>query len=141
MAKIGIEVQGKFRGVPTLFLSTEEVIRLLENKNQPTLDTVSQVVVVDKDSKITVSDIEILMGLNERIVITLETPKINLSINDIPSRLNLILVIKNHQVFDLGIDEQVKFECNDGNVVYMVSKVNMTIRTADEFDYYRDIEF
>jgi hypothetical protein len=73
------------------------------------------------------------MSLPERIIITLETPKLNLSINVIPSRLNLVLVIKNDQFFDLGPHEQIKF-VNQDRMVFMVTKSSMEFTTPDEFD-------
>jgi hypothetical protein len=133
MAKLGYEVEGRLRGVYSLFLPPEEVIRLSGDKNKELLNKVGQVAVYDDESKITLKDIDILMSLPERIIITLETPKLNLSINVIPSRLNLVLVIKNDQFFDLGPHEQIKF-VNQDRMVFMVTKSSMEFTTPDEFD-------
>lgn len=133
MAKLGYEVEGRLKGVYSLFVEVNEIPRLLNPENKHLLDMVGQVSVPDYDSLILQEDIDILMSLDPRIVITLETPKIELPIHDLPSRLNLVLVVNHPQIFDLTVTDQIKF-VNESRLVLMIPKESMVVTCPDEFD-------
>lgn len=139
MAKLGYEVEGRLKGVYSLFVEVEEIKRLLNPENKYLLDQVGQVSVPDYESTILQEDIDILMSLDPRIVITLETPFIHLPISDLPSRLNLVLVIQHQQFFDLAITDQIKF-VNDSRLVFMNTKESMIVTSPDEFDDDKEVE-
>lgn len=133
MAKLGYEVEGRLKGVYSLFVEVDEIKRLLNPENQYLLDQVGQVSVPDYESKITLDDIDILMSLDNRVVITLETPRIDLPLQDLPGRLNLVLVVPCPQFFDLSITDQIKF-VNESRLVFMIPKESMVVTSPDEFD-------
>ena len=133
MAKLGYEVEGRLKGVYSLFVEVDELSRLLNPENKHLLDKVGQVSVPDYDSTILQKDIDILMSLDPRIVITLETPKINLPMHSLPARLNLVLVVKHSQIFELAVTDQIKF-VNDSRLVLMIPKESMMVTCPDEFD-------
>lgn len=137
MAKLGYEVEGKMKGIYTLFVEVDEIPRLLNYQNKHLLEKVSHVSVPDYQSKFTKDHLDILMSLDNRIVLTLETPKPSVSILEMPSRLNLVLVIEKPEFFDMTITDQIKF-VNDAKMVYMVPKESMFLTTPEEFD--SDIE-
>ena len=58
MAKLGFEVEGRLKGVYSLFVEVDEIKRLLNPENQYQLDQVGQVSVPDYESKITKEDID-----------------------------------------------------------------------------------
>ena len=133
MAKLGYEVEGRLKGVYSLFVEVDELSRLLNPENKHLLDKVGQVSVPDYDSTILQKDIDILMSLDPRIVITLETPKINLPMHSLPARLNLVLVVKHSQIFELAVTDQIKF-VNESRLVLMIPKESMMVTCPDEFD-------
>lgn len=134
MAKLGYEVEGRLKGVYSLFVEVDEIPRLLNPENKHLLDKVGQVSVPDYDSKIRQEDIDILMSLDPRIVVTLETPKIELlSILDLPTRLNLVLVVTHPQIFELTDTDQIKF-VNESKTVLMIPKESMIMTWFDDFD-------
>jgi len=139
MAKLGFEVEGRLKGVYSLFVEVDEIKRLLNPENQYLLDQVGQVSVPDYESKITKEDIDILMSLDKRIVITLETPRIDLPIQDLPRRLNLVLVVPYPQFFDLSITDQIKF-VNENKLVFMIPKESMGVTSPDDFDSDEEVE-
>lgn len=139
MAKLGYEVEGRLKGVYSLFVEVDEIERLMNPENKRLLDMVGQVSVPDYESKITQEEIDILMSLDSRIVITLETPKIELPIHDLPSRLNLVLVVDHPQIFDLTVTDQIKF-VNESRLVLMISKESMMVTCPDEFDGDEEVE-
>lgn len=133
MAKLGYEVEGRFKGVYSLFVEVDELSRILNPENKHLLDKVGQVSVPDYDSTILQKDIDILMSLDPRIVITLETPKILLPVHSLPARLNLVLVVKHPQIFELMVTDQIKF-VNESRAVLMIPKESMMVTCPDEFD-------
>jgi len=133
MAKLGYEVEGRLKGVYSLFVEVDEIPRLLNPENKHLLDKVGQVSVPDYDSEIRQEDIDILMSLDPRIVVTLETPKIDLPIHGLPTRLNLVLVVIHPQIFELTVTDQVKF-VNESRMVLMTPKESMMVTCPDEFD-------
>lgn len=139
MAKIGYEVEGRLKGVYSLFVEVDEIKRLLNPENKHLLDEVGQVAIPDYESKITQEDINILLTLNPRIVITLETPKINLPIESLPARLNLVLVIKHPQIFELTVTDQIKF-VSESKSVLIIPKESMMMTCSDEFDGDQEVD-
>ncbi len=139
MAKLGVEVEGRLKGVNSLFVEVDEIKRLLNPENKYLLDQVGQVSVPDEESVITQEDIDILMSLDKRLVVTLETPYVDLPLSDLPSRLNLVLVIKVPQFFDLAITDQIKF-VSDSRLVYMIPKESMIVTSPDEFDDDKEVK-
>lgn len=139
MAKLGFEVEGRLKGVYSLFVEVDEIKRLLNPGNKYLLDQVGQVAVPDYESKITLDDIDILMSLDNRVVITLETPRIDLPIEDLPGRLNLVLVAQCPQFFDLSNTDQIKF-VNEHRQVFMIPKESMVMTSPDEFDGDEEVE-
>ena len=139
MAKLGYEVEGRLKGVYSLFVEVDEIKRLLNPENQHLLDQVGQVSVPDYESKITKEDIDILMSLDKRIVITLETPKVKLMMRSLPDRLNLVLVIDHPQFFELMNTDQIKF-VNENRLVFMIPKESMIVTSPDEFDSDEEVE-
>lgn len=139
MAKLGYEVEGRLKGVYSLFVEVDEIPRLLNPENKHLLDKVGQVSVPDYESLILQEDIDILMSLDPRIVITLETPKIELPIHDLPARLNLVLVVNHPQIFDLTVTDQIKF-VNESRLVLMIPKESMMVTCPDEFDGDEEVE-
>lgn len=139
MAKIGYEVQGRLLGVMTLFLSVDEVHKLKDPKNIDTLQKVCQVAVYDEHSKITMKEIDVLMGLDERLFLTLETPMVNVDLSIFPARINTVLVLNHPQIFDLFPFDQIKF-VSPNQFVLMATKEVMSATTPDEFDYYTEVE-
>lgn len=133
MAKIGYEVEGRLRGVLSLFLSVDEVHKLKDPKNAQILQKVSQVAVYDDNSKISMKEIEILMSLDERLYLTLETPMVNIDFGVLPARINTVLVMSHPQIFDLFPFDQIKF-VSPSKFVLMVTKEAMGVTTPDEFD-------
>lgn len=139
MAKLGFEVEGRLKGVYSLFVEVDEIKRLLNPENQYLLDQVGQVSVPDYESKITKEDIDILMKLDKRIVITLETPKVKLMMRSLPDRLNLVLVIDHPQFFELMNTDQIKF-VSEYKVVFMAPKESMIMTGPEEFDSDEEVE-
>jgi hypothetical protein len=109
MAKLGREVEGRMKGIFTLFVEDTKDIKKLPNlENKYLLDQVGHIAIADNDSSITKEDIDTLMAFGDRFIITLETPKINLPMCDIPNRLNLVLIVDHPQFFQLKDTDQIK---------------------------------
>lgn len=132
MAKLALEVEGRLKGIKSLFLDVNDVVKLNDPKNKEILDSVGQVAVSDLESKLTINDISILMNLNPRIYITLETPEIKIPFEQIPDRLNIVLIIDKYQFFYLMATDQIKFTYNDE--VYMIPKECFIKTKPEEFD-------
>lgn len=136
MAKLGYEVEGRFRDLYSIFLTPEELSRLV---NRPDIiDKVGQIAVYDDNSIITREHLDIMMSFPERIILTLETPKLYVPVDIIPYRIHLVMVIKTNMIADLHIYHQVKFvDC--ANCVYMITKENMSHTHYTEFEDDKEI--
>lgn len=138
MAKIGKEVEGRFRGLWTLFLTTDEVCKLKLPSCRDVLQDVSQVVVNDEQSQIRQDDIDILMTIDKRIVLTIVSSRFSIPVGSLPYRINVTYSIKDNTILDLSNTDQVKFVDNSG-VTYIVTKETLGTTLADEYGNLKEV--
>lgn len=141
--KLGLEVEGRFKGLRTLFMSADEARQILDKadaievspseKALRALLEVQAVYISDHDNTLSPTDAVFDLLRESSLVITIEVTKV---FQTWPEDINLMLTVDSSSFWFLRDIDQVKFS-KDQNV-YAVTKENMSRTHPNEF--YQDIE-
>jgi hypothetical protein len=132
MAKIGKEVEGKFLGLLSIFISNTEYFEMVKNYSFKLLSEkypdLKQIYISDLSNDIDLYD-DVLRELSQYYIITVECTKI--LAESVPEHVNIVLNIEPTDFWKLNLANQIKFSKN--NYVYMVPVMNMSLTTPDKF--------
>lgn len=125
MAKIGIEVEGRFIGLHTLFIDAATESYMLKDCNL----NVQQIYISDNDNLLKL-DSELIKDAADNFIITIERTYLP---HEYPEYINIMLSISNNSpFFRLHENDQVKFSWQQ--TVYAITKRNMTKTIPSDFD-------
>ena len=99
--KIGIEVEGRFKGIKTLFMSAEEYLVFNDNVEQQ----FNAIYISDIENVLPLQSVN-LKALHEKYLITIERSWVD----KVPAYLNIVLHIDIPSVWTLKPTDQIKFE-------------------------------
>lgn len=130
MAKIGIEVEGRFKGLKTLFIDDTEIDFVYENFNKLIHQyCFVSIYISNLSGKLNNEQQEIINYFSLNIVVLIETKRISYS--TLNSSINFVLRIMDNNVFKLRDTDQIKFEKNLN--VKMVTVENMSTTLSEDF--------
>jgi hypothetical protein len=136
---MGKEVEGKFTGLLSLFISAEEFAEMTEKymfkdiaEKYPAL---KQIYISDLANNIYLYD-ETLLELSQYYIVTVECTKI--LVDSAPEHVNVILNIDPTDFWKLHLTHQVKFSRDKW--VYMAPVMNMSLTSPDKFEHDVEIE-
>lgn len=123
--KLGIEVEGRFKGLKTLFFNIDEKINL-NIFNNP-----SFIQIYISKIKTKFQNEKLINDLLNKFFITIETDDLSDIPKYIKNKVSIILNIENENFFNLKETDQIKF--NKNNNVYCISKESMFKSFPEDF--------
>lgn len=129
MAKMGIEVEGRFKGLRTFFLTADEFNNLLGSSKWPSIGLYQQLYISDHENILDLAKHENLLHQAKCVVVTVERTKVPLMVD---ASINIILYVKNDSFWNLKPTDQVKFERD--LFVSTMTLENMSITEPWEFE-------
>lgn len=137
--KIGLEVEGRLKGIPSAFMSAEEFLHLhltnleltdvYKTRNDPAHYYIS-----DHDGIITLGTLKSFLDKNPLKIITLEVKNIPKDRHNFPNRINLMLYLDGaDKIANLYPGDQVKW-VTQGNDVFSVGIDDMHFTDASDFN-------
>lgn len=135
--KTGIEIEGRLKGIKSLFVSTKEILELGTRKVIQTAREHSVVhIEIPQDIIVNLGNDMFKELYQAGFIITTETTQI---VGEVPDYLNVVLIIENLDFFKLRGVDQIKFVDAELNV-YMATVETMVRTFPHEFEADTTIE-
>ena len=126
--KIGYEVEGRFKGLKTLFVNCDEFTKIDIAKICHNY-MVQQIYISDCDNKIDLESDGLIAYRSGKYVVTIERTKMNCNS---PAWLNIVLNVSSESFWLLKGTDQVKFE--NKLTVFEIPLENMYYTKPSDFD-------
>lgn len=131
--KFGIEVEGRFKGIKTIFMDQNEIVDNL-NLQLFKLFNANALYISDLNDELTFKEITKLYKISEKYLVSIETTSKRLCKY---KNFHIILRIDNSDFFKLKNTDQIKFEhCKS---VYTITKENMFKTKPKDFNNDKEI--
>lgn len=135
--KTGIEIEGRLKGLKSLFVSTKEILELGTAKVIQTAREQGVVhIEIPQDVIVNLRNYMFKDFHEAGFIVTTETTKI---VDEAPDFLNVVLIVENQDFFKLRGVDQIKFVDAELNV-YMATVETMVRTYPHEFDADKPIE-
>lgn len=127
--KVGTEVEGRLIGLRTLFIASEELLKLTVDvfNGLKKEYNISQLYISDHYGSLNLQS-KALLELSEVTLVTVELTMLS----PCPDYVNIMLVVNNSSFWKLRPDDQIKF--SKELKVYCMSKRNMTVTNPEDFE-------
>jgi hypothetical protein len=130
--KVGIEVEGRFKGIKTLFCTAQEFLNNPDIVEIAKNDKCSQIYISDLNNELSLKNLYLTI-IAKSFIITIERTSIN---STPPYWVNIILTVDNPSFWYLNQNDQVKF--TKDQYVFAVTKEVMNKSVPADFEL--DIE-
>ena len=136
--KIGIEVEGRLKGIPSAFINAEEFLELVHNDYciRDLYDLVaepSHYYISDHSGIVTLEVLSKYLDNNKALFITLEVKTIPKNRYNYPDRVKLMLHLEGIEPFDLFDGDQIKW-VNSYNDVMSIGVNDMFFTDREDFN-------
>ena len=129
--KIGIECEGRFKGVKTLFLDASEYRPFIrEPRSYRIVETVGQVYISDLENELDLDDVGQMSASDKTKIITVERTALFQAPH---ANVHVILRVLNSSFALLRSSDQIKFEPVT-RLTYMVTKEQMVTSRPQEYE-------
>lgn len=140
--KIGIEVEGRLKGLPTLFMTANEALVFFNYKSlkdavdpqhHKYIDQVRHVYVSDHANILYATDYCMVQWKDMAMPVTLERTFIDLcDAKEMPANVTIMLTVDSRGFWNLRPQDQVKFSLNEH--VHCMAVENMTVTEPKDFE-------